>query len=506
MTTTEFAHLLDASKHYKTIPIIKSFFEDTLTPVSIFQALRREAVYILESKEPNSDWARYSFIGLNPFMQISAEANIIKLTEIPSGKEKMQSDCLKKVIQYGNDLLKVKTLDKKLGFTGGAVGYLSYDFIPSMEKVPMHLSYRGEKTAQLLYCEDIVVCDHVANELHFIHYIRLSGQETIEELKRMYHDAIFSISEKVTRIKKRQEVDELIEVYDGHKQLNVHSNYTKAEFIRHVEKIKDYIQKGDIFQCVLSQRFEINVQMEGFDVYRVLRRQNPSPYLFYLYFEEMELIGSSPERLIQIQDKKLEIHPIAGTRKRGRTEKEDQELAKELMKDEKEQAEHYMLVDLARNDLGRVAKYGTVHTPVMKELVYFSKVMHLISIVKAKLSDEYSPIDALLAAFPAGTVSGAPKVRAMQILQELEPTIRNTYAGAICYIGFDGNIDSCITIRTIQKRGDSFYVQAGAGVVADSVPELEWEETINKASALIETIQVANQYFAKEMGGSVPYV
>ncbi|KMJ59755.1 anthranilate synthase component I [Bacillus sp. LL01] len=502
----QFAEFLEASKQYKTIPIIESFFEDTLTPVSIFQALRKEAVYLLESKEPNSAWARYSFIGLNPFWKITGKDTMISLQEEKTAKILFQSKQLNEVIQQANELLQVKQLEKKVGFTGGAVGYLSYDFIPTIEKVPMHPSYRGEHTANLLYCEDIVVCDHKENELHFIHYIRLDGTENMEQLREKFNYAKQSISTKVSLIRKREEMDALLEVDDMKEQLPVHSNYTKERFIEHVEKIKQYIQTGDIFQCVLSQRFKLEANLEGFDVYRVLRRQNPSPYLFYLKYNEMELIGSSPERLIQIEDKKLEIHPIAGTRKRGKTEEEDQGLAQDLMQDEKEQAEHYMLVDLARNDLGRVATYGSVHTPVIKELVYFSRVMHLISIVKGELSQKFTPVDALLAAFPAGTVSGAPKVRAMQILQELEPTERNTYAGAICYIGFDGNIDSCITIRTIQKRGDSFFVQAGAGVVADSVPELEWKETINKASALIETIQIANKYFAKKTGGSCSYV
>lgn len=502
----QFAEFLEASKQYKTIPIIESFFEDTLTPVSIFQALKKEAVYLLESKEPNSDWARYSFIGLNPFMKITGKDVTITLQEEKTNKILYQSNQLNEVINHANELLQVKHLEKRLGFTGGAVGYLSYDFIPTIEKVPMHPSYSGEHTANLLYCEDIVVCDHKENELHFIHYIRLDGTEDKDQLRERYNLAKQTISTKLSQIRKRNEMDPLIEVDGKKEQLPVQSNYTKERFIEHVEKIKKYIQTGDIFQCVLSQRFELEASMEGFDVYRVLRRQNPSPYLFYLKYEDMELIGSSPERLIQIQDKKLEIHPIAGTRKRGKTEEEDKRLAEDLMKDEKEQAEHYMLVDLTRNDLGRVATYGSVHTPVMKELVYFSRVMHLISIVKGELSPNFTPVDALLAAFPAGTVSGAPKVRAMQILQELEPTVRNTYAGAICYIGFDGNIDSCITIRTIQKRGNSFYVQAGAGVVADSVPELEWKETINKASALIETIQIANNYFAKKTGGSCSYV
>ncbi|WP_223702042.1 anthranilate synthase component I [Sutcliffiella deserti] len=501
MHTSEFAVFLEKSTQFKTIPIIETFFCDTVTPVSIFQALKEDAVYILESKEPDSDWSRYSFIGLNPFMKIKGYNTNIRLEA--SGKQIYASKSLHDVVEYANNLLQVQTVEKNLGFAGGAVGYLSYDFISTIEKVPLHSQYRGEDTVHLLYCETIIVVDHKKNEIHFIHYVRLDGKETFEQLVDNYKKAKTTLSIYSTLIRKRENGEKLLGKNHSAEDLTVRSNYTKANFINHVKKIKDYITAGDIFQCVLSQRFEMSAELEGFDVYRVLRKQNPSPYLFYLKFEEMELIGSSPERLIQIKDNHLEIHPIAGTRKRGVDGEEDKKLAEDLMQDEKEQAEHFMLVDLARNDIGRVASYGSVHTPTIKQLVYFSKVMHLISIVRGELSPQFSPVEALIASFPAGTVSGAPKVRAMQILQELESTPRNTYAGAICYIGFDGNIDSCITIRTIQKKQELFYIQAGAGIVADSVPELEWEETINKAAALIETMQIANTLFTKKTGGSL---
>ncbi|WP_078380180.1 anthranilate synthase component I [Sutcliffiella halmapala] len=504
MHTREFADFLESSKQYKTIPIVETFFSDTVTPVSIFQSLKEEAAYILESKEPNSDWSRYSFIGLHPFMKIKGQDTSITLED--HNKVLYTSKSLNDVIEQANALLQVKKLDKKIGFTGGAVGYLSYDFISNIEKVPLHPGYQGENTVHLLYCESIIVMDHKKNEIHFIQYVRLTSKETEEELHAKYQQASSVISNFITLLRKTENTETLLGAQQQRESLAVSSNYTKVDFIDHVEKIKNYITAGDVFQCVLSQRFEMEAELDGFDVYRVLRKQNPSPYLFYLKFEEMELIGSSPERLIQIQDNMLEIHPIAGTRKRGADENEDKLLAEELMQDEKEQAEHFMLVDLARNDLGRVAKYGSVHTPIIKQLVYFSKVMHLISIVKGELAPSHTPVNALLASFPAGTVSGAPKVRAMQILQQLESTARNTYAGAICYIGFDGNVDSCITIRTIQKQQNKFYIQAGAGIVADSVPESEWEETKNKAAALIETVQIANTLFHKKSKGGLRYV
>ncbi|MBM7619547.1 anthranilate synthase component 1 [Bacillus tianshenii] len=500
MHTNEFADFLNAARLHKTIPIIETFFGDTITPVSVFQSLKEEAVYLLESKEPNSDWSRYSFIGLNPFMKIKGNDSVITLED--QNSILYSANSLKDVVEFAYERLQVKKVEKSLGFTGGAVGYLSYDFISSLDKVPMHHAYKGEDTVHLLYCETIIVIDHKQNEIHFIHYVRLQGNETEKELIIKYEQAKRSLLACATRIRKKESRDNLLESKPEADPLDVGSNYTKKDFLKHVDRIKDYISAGDIFQCVLSQRFEMEADLDGFDVYRVLRKQNPSPYLFYLKYEDMELIGSSPERLIQIQDNQLEIHPIAGTRKRGGDLDHDRQLAEDLMHDEKEQAEHFMLVDLARNDIGRVAKYGSVHTPKIKELVYFSRVMHLISVVRGELSPNFTPVEALLASFPAGTVSGAPKVRAMQILQELESTQRNTYAGAICYIGFDGNVDSCITIRTIQKKNDTFFVQAGAGIVADSVPELEWEETRNKASALIETVQLANKLFKKETGGS----
>jgi anthranilate synthase component I len=279
---------------------------------------------------------------------------------------------------------------------------------------------------------------------------------------------------------------------------DIKSNYEKSKFMEDVEKVKEYIRSGDIFQAVLSQRFEIPITIDGFSLYRILRIVNPSPYLFYIRINDTELVGSSPERLIYIQDKHLEIHPIAGTRRRGKTNEEDRYFEEELKNDEKEIAEHYMLVDLARNDLGRVAEYGTVKTPTLMEVGRFSHVMHLISKVTAKKKENVHPIDALLSSFPAGTVSGAPKIRAMQIIKELEPNARGSYAGCVAYVGFDGNIDSCITIRTIMVKNNTAYVQAGAGIVVDSVPELEWKETCNKASAMLKTVQLAEKIFTEE--------
>ncbi|MFF2904969.1 anthranilate synthase component I family protein, partial [Bacillus velezensis] len=263
-----------------------------------------------------------------------------------------------------------------------------------------------------------------------------------------------------------------------------------------VNKLKEYIKAGDIFQGVLSQKFDIPVSRHSFELYRVLRIINPSPYMYYIKLPDRDIVGSSPERLIRVHDRHLEIHPIAGTRRRGAGKKEDERLKKELMNDEKEKAEHFMLVDLARNDIGRVAEYGSVAVPEFTKVVSFSHVMHIISVVTGRLKQGVHPVDALMSAFPAGTLTGAPKIRAMQLLNELEPTSRETYGGCIAYIGFDGSIDSCITIRTMSVKNGTASVQAGAGIVADSVPEAEYEESCNKAGALLKTIQIAEDIFS----------
>ncbi|KEF40538.1 anthranilate/para-aminobenzoate synthase component I [Schinkia azotoformans MEV2011] len=379
---------------------------------------------------------------------------------------------------------------------------MGYDSITAFEKVPEHTTNDlNLKRFSFMFCETMIAFDHEQKELDIIQLVRLEGNESRNILELLYkevHKKIDLIFDQIFNSKMKNEGLQAMEQMSEVDFSDVASNYKKHEFIRDVNKIKDYIKAGDIFQTVLSQRFEIPITIKGFDLYRVLRMVNPSPYLFYLKLDDYELIGSSPERLIQIENGHLEIHPIAGTRRRGRSKEEDQTLAEELLADEKERAEHYMLVDLARNDIGRVAEFGSVQTPVLMELGKFSHVMHLISKVTGQLKNDVDPIDALISAFPAGTVSGAPKIRAMQILQEMEPTARNVYAGTVAYLGFDGNIDSCIAIRTILVKDNKAYVQAGAGIVADSVPELEYKETINKASALIKSIKLAEKMFQRE--------
>lgn len=495
--TEEFSSFLSDCLHYKTIPIIKKIVGDTLTPIQLFQNLEQEASFLLESKDQHSEWSRYSFVGLDPFLFID-EINEEFMIKGKNQLTLVKKPTLKEAFSWIRNYLVSKEPSIPVPFTGGAVGYIGYDAVSTIEKVPENKNNDLKmKRYHFFFCETILAFDHENKELSIIQYIRLTGEEDERCKEALYDQGRAKINYYLAKILQNNKHDMLLPPPNlkGGNFENIKTNYEKEHFIEDVNKIKDYIAAGDVFQAVLSQRFEIPIRVSGFQLYRVLRMVNPSPYLFYIKSEGVEIIGSSPERLIKIQSGDLEIHPIAGTRRRGRTPEEDEALAVELLQDEKEKAEHYMLVDLARNDIGRVSKFGTVQTPVLMELGRFSHVMHLISKVTGIMCDDIEPIDALLAAFPAGTVSGAPKIRAMQILSELEPTARNLYAGTIAYVGFDGNIDSCITIRTILLKEGIGYIQAGAGIVADSIPENEWKETLNKASALIKTIEIAHEMF-----------
>lgn len=499
--TQTFTTFLQDSENYKTIPIVQRFFVDTLTPIQIFQNVSEDACYLLESKDEASPWSRYSFIGLHPFRYIEESESSFVIKD--RYKEVIGSEkTFKETFHALMSDLNIKKLSIGLPFWGGGVGFIGYDAVSTIEniKLPQNDDL-NMKRYMFMFCETIIAFDHDKKELLIIQLARLTGNEDKQKKRHKYDSALETIEKLAGKILKTDMKTEMLTSLDLDLNVSfdqVTSNYEKQGFIEDVQKIKEYIRNGDIFQAVLSQRFEKKVDVSGFELYRVLRMVNPSPYLFYVKADDIEIIGSSPERLIQIQDGHLEIHPIAGTRRRGKDSLDDERLAQDLLQDEKEHAEHFMLVDLARNDIGRVAEYGSVKTPVLMELGKFSHVMHLISKVTGRLAKNIDPIEALIASFPAGTVSGAPKIRAMQILGELEPTARNVYAGTVAYLGFDGNIDSCIAIRTMVVKNKTVYVQAGAGIVADSKPELEWKETRNKASALIKAIDIAEKLFANK--------
>ncbi|QQF61632.1 anthranilate synthase component I [Bacillus mojavensis] len=489
---------LEDSMSYRTIPIVETFTVDTLTPIQMIEQLDRKITYLLESKDDTSNWSRYSFIGLQPFLTIKEQQNDFTAQDendrsLYTGKE------LKEVLDWMNAAYKIKTPELAIPFVGGAVGYLSYDMIPMIEpSVPRHRKETEFEKCMLFVCSTLIAYDHETKNVHFIQYARLNGQETEAEKIAVFNKNHRELQGLIEKMMDQKNIKELFLSSESYKTPGfdtVSSNYEKSAFMADVEKIKEYIKAGDIFQGVLSQKFEIPITADSFELYRVLRIVNPSPYMYYIKLPDREIVGSSPERLIHVQDGHLEIHPIAGTRKRGADKEEDEKLKIELMKDEKEKAEHYMLVDLARNDIGRVAEYGSVAVPEFTKIVSFSHVMHIISVVTGRLKEGVHPVDALMSAFPAGTLTGAPKIRSMQLLNELEPTPRETYGGCIAYIGFDGNIDSCITIRTMSVKNGVASIQAGAGIVADSVPEAEYEESCNKAGALLKTIHIAEDMF-----------
>ncbi|SFP41852.1 anthranilate synthase component I [Salibacterium halotolerans] len=498
MSETTFSTFCKQAQNYNMIPYVRTFFTDTLTPIEVFQTFQKEAVFLLESKDEASPWSRYSFIGLCPQFTITEKGGNYTFTD-KKGKRLKENTSLPVLFEEAIDYLAPAPPEVDIPFRGGAVGVIPYDSVEDFEpdlKKREDVPKEDQVTLQL--CETIIAMDHENRELTFIHYDK---------------DAELSLSDRFDRASAG--VNRLLDMLTaggrtpGHLQpplekkteadfTKVHSYYPKEKYEQDVERIKEYIEAGDIFQAVLSQRFEREVSVEAFDIYRALRMINPSPYLFYLKLGEKEVVGSSPERLIQVQDRHIEIHPIAGTRKRGESVEEDEELSRDLLQDEKERAEHYMLVDLARNDAGRVAEYGSVNTPVLLDIGKFSHVMHMISKVTGRLKEGITPIEALQASFPAGTVSGAPKFRAMEILKNLEPHRRGIYSGAVCYLGYDGSIDSCISIRTMIVENGKAKVQAGAGIVADSLPEKEYEETQNKAAALLKAIEAAEAVFPKK--------
>lgn len=481
------------SLHYRTVPVTEVFHSDTLTPIQMFASLKNEAVFLLESKAFHDPSIRYSFIGLNPFFEMEEKSGRFLLKDL-TFHTISESRSLKEGVQSISDKLKVKTPDLPVPFTGGGVGYVSYEAVTDFEQIILKPS-ADQPRYHFLFCETILVFDHLEQSVTIIHFVRINSEKNDGTLREIYDDARTKIEGIKRRIQIRINVDDLMlypEDYDP-ESLNMQSNYEKSDFIKDVEKIKAYIHAGDIFQAVLSQRFRKRVSISGFELYRVLRQVNPSPYLFYLNYRNREVVGSSPERFIQVSHGLIEMHPIAGTRRRGKSRDEDDRIAKQLLADEKERAEHYMLVDLARNDVGKVSEFGSVHVPEQLQINYFSHVMHIVSKVRGTLRSDLHPIDAFVAAFPAGTLTGAPKIRAMEIIEELEPQARGVYGGAIVYFGFDGNIDSCITIRTATIQDQVIHIQAGAGIVADSDPEKEYQETINKANGLFYSVLLAEQ-------------
>ncbi|MGO9434036.1 MAG: anthranilate synthase component I [Terracidiphilus sp.] len=498
---------LALAKAHTLVPVYRTLTADLETPVSAFlrAAWQERECFLLESVEGGEQVGRYTFIGLNPYKRIVARGRNIAITE---GKRTVHLEG--DVFAVLRDALgghKPARLAGMPPFTSGAVGFFAYDAVRQIERLPeLTKDELGVPDACLLFFDEVLAFDHVRKQI----WLMATADVTLLAPDKAYARAV----QRLEKLEKRLAgpLPKLRSAKDDGK-LKVGYRTRKKDFLASVERIKEYIAAGDVFQAVLSQRFDLEPRLDTFQVYRALRTVNPSPYMYFLRFtpdgplgeatkqsfkkkrlsSPLELAGSSPELLVRVHDGKVEYRPIAGTRRRGSNEAEDLALENEMMHDEKERAEHVMLVDLGRNDVGRVSEFGSVKVDRLMFVERYSHVMHIVSTIEGRLKAELTAVDALRACFPAGTLSGAPKVRAMEIIEELEPARRGTYGGAVLYADFSGNLDSCIAIRSLLAKDGKGYVQAGAGIVADSVPEIEHEESLNKAQAVIRAIKQAQE-------------
>jgi anthranilate synthase component 1 len=479
------------------VPVYRRVLSDVLTPVSAFHKIDDGgAACLFESVIGGEKVGRYSFLAVAPFEVVEARGANVKTTSIG---DQVQSSLLECGDRATNPLellrefvkqFRVAKLPELPPFVGGAVGYAGYDTVRYVEHLP-HAPTDDRLLPDLSFAfyDHMIVFDNVQKTAVVV---------VLAKVDKNPRGAYETARQRVDRL-----VEKLGEPSDGLSPVDINtagevhfdykSNFTQPQFEEAVRKCVEYIRAGDIFQVVISQRLAVPLAIDPFEVYRTLRVVNPSPFMFFLRTPQCTLVGSSPEILVRVVDGKVTVRPLAGTRRRGRTEEEDERLAKELLADPKERAEHVMLVDLGRNDVGRVARYGSVEVSDVMVIERYSHVMHITSNVTGQLKDGFDAFDALAACLPAGTVSGAPKVRAMQIIDELEPHRRGPYAGAVGYIDFAGNMDTCIALRTIVVENDTAYVQVGAGIVADSVPEREYEETLNKARGLLKAIDITQQ-------------
>lgn len=473
------------------IPLYKEIFGDLDTPVSAYLKLNKRPSFLLESVVGGEKWARYSFIGINPSLVISCDNNKISIRTQGSEIIENVSDPFKYVKEILNDFkpVSVQGLPR---FSGGFVGYIGYDIVKFFERVPDNPKPKLPMPDMFLMVPEIVlIFDNLKQTIKIVYNAFIKGRN----ISNVYGEAERKIDQVIEELKGGHiNVEKRIKLFSDTGasifESSFSSNFLKEDFLRAVQKSKEYVMSGDVVQVVLSQRFHKETNADAFDIYRCLRIINPSPYMYYLDIGGTQVVGSSPEILVRLEGDKITLRPIAGTRKRGLTEIEDKELEEDLKKDPKEMAEHIMLVDLGRNDVGRVAEIGSVKVTELMAVERYSHVMHLVSNVEGRLKNGLDCFDVFRACFPAGTVTGAPKVRAMEIIEELEPTKRGAYAGAVGYFGFSGNMDMCITIRTLLIIDNNVYVQAGAGIVADSEPEKEYMETVNKAMAMMKAVEM----------------
>jgi anthranilate synthase component I, non-proteobacterial lineages len=467
---------------YRVIPVCREIYADLVTPIVMLQKLSRlsKKYYLLESIEGGERWGRYSFLGFDPVMNVTCRNHSIHITGSKTKTvrtENPMEEIRKILADYKSPIL-----PDMPSFTGGFVGYFAYEMFGYTEPV-LRLKESEFPELDLMLFDKVIAYDHLKQKISVVVNMKTSDGE------QGYRKA-------------EEEIGRIIEIITDPSPLphpradtcpEFRCNVTKDQYCAMVERTKEYIRNGDIFQAVISRRFEADYRSGLLNAYRVLRTTNPSPYMFFIENNEVQIAGTSPETLVKLTHGRLATFPVAGTRPRGKTEQEDEALERELLADEKELAEHNMLVDLARNDIGRIAEFCSVNVEAYQVIHRYSKVMHIASVVTGDLRQDKDACDAIAAMLPAGTLSGAPKIRACHIIDELEPQARGIYGGAIGYLDFSGNMDVCIAIRMAVKKSDKVYVQAGAGIVADSVPENEYEETANKAKAVIQAIQAANE-------------
>ena len=465
-------------KEYNVIPICKEIYADIITPITLLRKISQvsDQYFLLESIEGGEKWGRYSFLGLNPIVHVTCKNKIVTIED--GSFRQMEAEKPFDILRALLDQYKAPKISGMPPFTGGLVGYFGYEMIGYAEPV-LKLKSSEFNDFDLMLFDKVIAYDHLKQKISIVVNMRT------DYVMENYGKAVTELEILTRFITEPMPFTQM----SGVSKPSFYCNVTKDEYCHLVERTKEYIVNGDIFQAVISRRFETDYRDSLLNAYRVLRTTNPSPYMVFIQNKEVQLISASPETLVRLKDGTLSTFPIAGSRPRGESIEEDNDLEKELMVDEKELSEHNMLVDLARNDLGRISEYGSVKVIDYKRIQKYSRIMHITSEVVGSIKKEMDALDAIQAILPAGTLSGAPKIRACEIIEELEKTPRGIYGGAIGYIDFAGNMDTCIAIRMAVKKKDKVYVQAGGGIVADSVPEKEYEESGNKAKAVMEAIQ-----------------
>lgn len=482
-----FEHYKEFARSHSAVPVYRKVLADLLTPVSAYMRLARhyKPAVLLESVEGGKQFARYSYICINPIMTIVHSNGITTIRE--RSQERRTDDSFLSVLRNQLDNYDVPQLEDLPGFCGGWVGYLGYETISWFEEIPIHPASENDiPDAIFMLFTTIMIFDHLKQEIIICH---ISEVDKTQSLQSQYDAALAKVDEVGEAL--HTDIDYQTPPAISHSPLE--SRMTRSEFKSAVGKAKDYIFAGDVFQLVLSQQFQRATQAESLTIYRALRNINPSPYMFFYQFDDFAIIGASPELLVKVENGRMEVRPIAGTRPRGRNSEEDATLEKDLLADEKERAEHVMLVDLGRNDVGRVCQFNTINIAEFMTTERYSHVMHIVSDVQGDLLKEKDAFDALIAGFPAGTVTGAPKIRAMELINELEPSRRGIYSGTLGYIDFQGNLNTCIAIRTMLVKDQIVSFQSGAGIVADSDEGREYLETLDKAKAIMGAVDFAER-------------